>query len=225
MSFQYVRHIGREISFAISSPCHAFCTKIPSDVASPRWKWNRRSCLSVSIHWNVAFVRSVGILLISNTQICIVYSPGIEKLAHVFILLTLYLLGFKIWTVIIMQCQVCHWVSIKENIWANLHISWMQILNPKKTHVWCEFWDHVASSSSSGPAGVPLATSSILWTLCQSTTYLLTQNSGWLQSRFILFVPSCRSVAFLCEEEGRLIPVLFCNAQEHLIAHRQKSLA
>lgn len=84
-----------------------------------------------------------------------------------------------------------------------------------------EWWDHMVSLSSSGPAGVPLAVLPILWTPCQSTTYLFTQNSGWLLSRFILFVPSRCSTAFLCEDEGRLIPVLFCNAQEHLIACRQ----
>lgn len=85
----------------------------------------------------------------------------------------------------------------------------------------CGWWDHMVSLSSSGPAGVPLAIPPILWTPCQSTTYLLTQNSGWLLSRFILSVPSRYSAAFLCEDEGRLIPVLFCNAQEHLIACRQ----
>lgn len=79
----------------------------------------------------------------------------------------------------------------------------------------------MVSLSSSGPAGVPLAILPLLWTPCQRTTYLLTQNSGWLLSRFILSAPSRYSVAFLCEAEGRLIPVLFCNAQEHLIACRQ----
>lgn len=85
----------------------------------------------------------------------------------------------------------------------------------------CGWWDHMVSLSSSGPAGVPLAILPIPWTPCQCTTYLLTQNGGWLLSRFILSVPSRYSAAFLCEDEGRLIPVLFCNAQEHLIACRQ----
>lgn len=79
----------------------------------------------------------------------------------------------------------------------------------------------MVSLSSSGPAGVPLAVLPILWSPCQSTTYLFTQNSGWLLSRFILLVPLRYSAAFLCEDEGRLIPVLYCNAQEHLIACRQ----
>lgn len=87
------------------------------------------------------------------------------------------------------------------------------------------WWDHMVGLSSSGPAGVPLAILPFLWSPCQSSTYLLPQNSGWLLTRFILSVPSRYSAAFLCEDEGRLIPVLFCNAQEHLIARRQKSLA
>lgn len=35
--------------------------------------------------------------------------------------------------------------------------------------------------------------------------------------------PHVISFKFLCEQECRLIPALFCNAQEHLIACRQKS--
>lgn len=85
----------------------------------------------------------------------------------------------------------------------------------------CVWLDHMVSLSSSGPAGVPLAILLFLWTRCQSTTYLFTQNSVWLLSRFILPIPARYSAAFLCEDEGRLIPVLFCNAQEHLITCRQ----
>lgn len=64
----------------------------------------------------------------------------------------------------------------------------------------------------------------VLHILCapQSTTYLLPQKNGLPCVLVHPNGPSWDSTAFLCEEEGRLIPGLFCNAQEHLIASWQK---
>lgn len=82
-------------------------------------------------------------------------------------------------------------------------------------------WDLLVSVSLSGPAGLPPAIYSSAEALVRGPLICSPRTAAGYT-----FVPPAHThiISFkaLCEEECRLIPVLFCNAQEHLITCLQK---